>query len=619
MVSQLHGATSSSDGLDAQGGEYRVTRALRGDQVHPSAALSAAGGFLVWQDNATDGDGFGISAVRVGGGLTADLEPFRVNVGAEGDQERPEAVVLEDGRTLVVWQSGNSIRGRLIQADGVFASEADLVISTHTGSPKVDPVVAPLTGGGALVIWASYGQDDAGSQEGGGGYRNLQGVFAQRLNASGEKIGAEFQVNQYVRFNQRSPVVTRLASGKIAVAFISERGTIGNVDGAVTDSVESVDVYVRFLSAAGEPEGNEFLASEAGVLASAPTIAASGDGFVIAWGQRSKESRETGSEILARFFDANGQAGGAPLTVNSHWYGEQFLPSVASTGGHVVVVWTSVGQDGSREGVYGQYLSPNGTKVADEFRVNTTTASRQVDSRIVARGTDGYWAFWSSYTGSPTDFELFGQRYLVSLPPAPQPVASALNANRVALAWPPVGGFENLEYLVYVDGSTAPSVTSDFFWNSAASFQPASTHSFRLAYRLPGGATSPLSQAVTATTFGADDNFDGLPDDWQGKFWGADSGAWPAPSDDSDGDGMKNRDEFLAGTDPANAKSLLRSQVKQTAQGPVLMWNTVPGFIYQLEESVDLKTWKTLGGPRFARSNSDQAPVESSNALRYYR
>lgn len=38
------------------------------------------------------------------------------------------------------------------------------------------------------MSWISYGQDG-----------NQYGIYAQRLNVSGEKLGAEFQVNGYTK------------------------------------------------------------------------------------------------------------------------------------------------------------------------------------------------------------------------------------------------------------------------------------------------------------------------------------------------------------------------------------------------------------------------------------
>src|ERR1700679_586844 len=49
------------------GTEYAIIGSLPGDQVFPDAALTAGGGFVVWEDNATDGSGLGVSARKVDG------------------------------------------------------------------------------------------------------------------------------------------------------------------------------------------------------------------------------------------------------------------------------------------------------------------------------------------------------------------------------------------------------------------------------------------------------------------------------------------------------------------------------------------------------------------------
>ena len=47
------------------GTEYAVVGSLPGDQVWPDVAVNTNGGFVVWQDNATDGSGWGVSATRM--------------------------------------------------------------------------------------------------------------------------------------------------------------------------------------------------------------------------------------------------------------------------------------------------------------------------------------------------------------------------------------------------------------------------------------------------------------------------------------------------------------------------------------------------------------------------
>jgi len=86
----------------ANGTEYAVVGALPGDQVFPDAAVTTAGGFLVWHDNATDGDGWGVSARRLDSTLSGTLSTFRVNVQGTNDQENARVTMLKNGGTTFV-------------------------------------------------------------------------------------------------------------------------------------------------------------------------------------------------------------------------------------------------------------------------------------------------------------------------------------------------------------------------------------------------------------------------------------------------------------------------------------------------------------------------------------
>src|ERR1035438_7546917 len=61
------------------GVEYAIAGSLLQDQVHSQISLKSSGGFLVWQDNITDGNGLGISALQLDSGFSGVLSPFRVN------------------------------------------------------------------------------------------------------------------------------------------------------------------------------------------------------------------------------------------------------------------------------------------------------------------------------------------------------------------------------------------------------------------------------------------------------------------------------------------------------------------------------------------------------------
>jgi len=63
------------------------------------------------------------------------------------------------------------------------------------------------------------------------------------------------------------------------------------------------------------------------------------------------------------------------------------------------------------------------------------------------------------------------------------------------------------------------------------------------------------------------------------------------PTIDSDGDGQSNLHEFIAGTNPNDSKSVLSTRVTTNHQSFIISADSLPGKIYTIEESDDLKTF----------------------------
>lgn len=413
----LHVKTSQPAALAALGGESSIPGAMIGDQTHPAVAWNANGGFVAWEDNSVTDKGLRIRAERLDGDFMAVGAPFVVSSAnpksrVTGDQEHPAVAMLPDGSAIIVWQGGlngsQNIYARLIDPTGALVKK-DVRVSTYRKTYQSDPVIATLADGTAMVVWASYGED--GSR---------LGIFGRILAANGRPHGREFQVNQFTANNQRTPAVAVLSSGNFVVTWISE----------LQQGPSSVDVYGRIFDNSGDPLGDEFLVNtSANHICANPSVVGSPDGgFAVAWSQRDELSLTSGAlngvwvsgtsttrstnswDVYGRLFDSNHAPTTDPFCLNSYTYGDQYGPRLSVLGTHFLAVWTSLGQDGSWQGVFGQAFTSGGTFEGSEIPVNDTTISRQIQPAIASNGMDRFVAVWSSFVAG-TSFDLFAKTY----------------------------------------------------------------------------------------------------------------------------------------------------------------------------------------------------------------
>lgn len=591
-------------GFSPREGEYSLTRGLLGDQTHPAISVAADGGYVVWQDASVDGAGLGIGARALNNSLSPVISlTFPVNETTAGDQENAQVRVLPSGGAIIVWQGGpqgdQDIFGRIIGEDSVFVG-GEFQINTTTAGNQTEPKLSLLQDGDLVVVWTSDEQDGS-----------MKGVYGQRLSVTGAKLGEEFPVNTTTQYNQRSATVAGLAGGDFIVAWIGEQQRYLN----------SVDLFARRYQADGTPATGEVLVNNNTNICANPVIAGAANGdFVIAWSSLALESRRDNWDVLLAAYDGEGAPYGNPIRVNEFTPGPQFAPAVAIEGSTALVTWTSDYQDLSREGIFGRFVSAQGVALGPEFRVNTLELNRQVFPAVAADGAGRFLAAWASYVGGNASFEILAQRYAggVVVPKPAPPFLSALDSYSLMASWPELAGYGgDISYQVFVDGATVPTVTSDSFL-LLENLVPGSSHNVRLAY-LVSGQVSAVSDAATAATWGRDNNFDGLADDWQAQYWGENAKDWPSPLADGDGDGARNVDEFLAGTNPKDASSVLRVTIQPTDQGLLVSWQGLVGSVYQLQATSDLGQWDDLQGPRFAAQSQVSVVVPSDGAATYYR
>ncbi|MBM3824442.1 MAG: fibronectin type III domain-containing protein [Verrucomicrobia bacterium] len=611
--------SSLNAALAPQGSEYRIAGSRPGDQVFPQAAFGSQGGFVIWQDHFTDGDGLGISAARISADGLPSPSAFRINENGTADQENPKIALLKDGGAVVVWQGGpmgfQDVYARILKADGTFAT-GDLRVNTFTEQHQLQPSVAVLSSGNIVVVWGSHGQDG-----------HLQGVYGQILDSKGNNLGQEFQVNESTMYNQRTPSVGALSGDRFLVTWISERSRGITTDASAPAGVPqersagqnifAVDVLARLFQADASPAGPEFTVNTGSRVCAHPSIATHANhGFVLVWGEDSAGSTDSW-DVVVRGFNPEGIPLGAVTRMNGRIYGDQFSPRVAATQSGYVATWTSLAQDGSMEGVFARVLGSDGLVLGEEFQVNTSTANKQIQAVPASDGQNNLLVVWSGFSiGSA--FDLYAQRYssAASLPQPPAPNAHALSASKILVTWPELPGYPGASYELQAGDQTI-SVNGNF--HVMTGLAPESTYAFRLAYKLPDGTKSVLSAPSSAKTWGEDSNGDGLPDDWQASFWDSTIASGTGGADDFDGDGATNFREFLAGTNPKDPRSSLKLELRQTGQGLMVVWNTQPGFIYQLQSSADAQNWANVGASRFAAGNTDSVLVNQSSQVSMFR
>jgi Ca2+-binding RTX toxin-like protein len=254
--------------FDAQaqmvGPEFYVTTGSN-QEFMPSITELSNGELVVSWHAESDGSSYGVFAQRLAADGTAIGAPISVNTNTTSNQSDSQIIALADGSWLVVWRSDHNDRiqgqkyaadgtavGQEIQLSGDFSSHRPSIVAlpdggfllayqawyppsdsewgvvysrhdasgqrmgeavqvnTTTSSTQHDPSVAVLEDGGWVIVWSSYWQD--GSE---------QGIYGQRYDAQGARVGGEFQVNTFTTNAQHESSVAGLADGGWVVSWTS--------------------------------------------------------------------------------------------------------------------------------------------------------------------------------------------------------------------------------------------------------------------------------------------------------------------------------------------------------------------------------------------------------------
>jgi hypothetical protein len=118
---------------------------------------------------------------------------------------------------------------------------------------------------------------------------------------------------------------------------------------------------------------------------------------------------------------------GAEFQVNKHTTYDQKNAAIAmDRGGNFVVVWSSYGQDGVSNGVFGRLFDPNCSPLGEEFQINATSSGNQTEPAVAMDAVAGFVVAWQGPGLAEEDQEdIFARRF----EPNGMPIGSEFRVN----------------------------------------------------------------------------------------------------------------------------------------------------------------------------------------------
>ena len=384
------------------GSEARANQTTMGNQQDPAIAVGSGGEFIVvWESEEQDGDGYGIFARLYDSTGAPKGSEFQVNTNTTGDQCNP--AVSYDGGTgyIIAWQSyGDYWDGESNTTFGIFkrsfsnlgvpATPEDMLVNVDTVGNQTSPCVIAASATRYVIIWVDDETDGDG-----------EGILGRRYSP-GAQPPQVFQVNTCTTGDQSEPD-SSIASDSSFVVVWSSDGQDGDSGG----------IYGQAFSSGAAPQGSEFEVNTwTSGNQSAPSIAANEtDCYIVVWASYGQDG--DGSGIFCQMLDEDLSPVGSEFQVNTYTAGDQAQPAVAVCPNQTfVVVWSSISQDGSGAGIYGQEVKTNGDLLGSEFRVNTYTSDDQQSPDVCDSATGGYVVGWDSYLQDGDGTGIYYQRFI---------------------------------------------------------------------------------------------------------------------------------------------------------------------------------------------------------------
>jgi len=376
------------------GSEFQVNTYTTGHQVPRfgnTIAADANGNFVVVWFGQGEGDGDGIFGRRFDSAGEALGTEFRVNAFTSGNQSWATVAAAAGGDFVVVWQGVRAGTGEIFgqrYESGGQPQGDEFRVNSYTDRLQRFPAVASDASGNFVVVWDGSGPGDA------------NGIFGQRYDGAGARLGGEFRVNSYTTGSQYFASVAADESGNFVVVW--ERKDVYGGLGAI---------FGQRYDSEGHPLGAEFLVPAGVSYQTGFQVASDPAGnFVVVW---SSYYRNYNGIFGQRYDNAGVPQGGKFRVHTSNPRLQRLATDVAyNSDGNFVVVWNALNLDGSGYGVFGRSFDSAGVPQSEQFQINAFTTGDQGSPSVSAKGPNEFVVAWFSDGQDGNGASVFGRRVL---------------------------------------------------------------------------------------------------------------------------------------------------------------------------------------------------------------
>lgn len=358
------------------------------EQSRPRIAVAPNSGFVaVWEDKRAgltdiyfqrfDRYGYAVGANRR---LTDDTTATI--------QRQPTISIDYSGSYQSVWLDyrtgtfplGPQVFGQRLNSAGDTVGVNKRLTTEPPDSLKAAPDVALTPGGAGLIVWEDYRN------------RNWD-IYAQRIDNSGQLVGSNFKINDdLTAAQQHAPRVAASPDGWFVVTWYDNRWSNDDI------FVQRLDGSGNKLGANLKVNSDAGSSRQA-----FPDVAADGVGyFTVVWTDWRNGTYPNNADIYARKFDTLLVAVAADVKANRDGsLRTQKDPSIAADRlGNVGIVWSDSGA--TSFDISGQMIDVDGKVREANFRANSQTDSSQILPDIALDGRKRY-VCWSDYRNGNWD------------------------------------------------------------------------------------------------------------------------------------------------------------------------------------------------------------------------